>query len=52
MFDESLTSANLKNDHGFIIKEHYLSFLRSPNKATRVYAQSGQYHTIVLVVFI
>jgi len=40
MLGESPTSANLGNDHGLIIKEYYLH-------CYEVYAQSGQYHTIV-----
>ena len=50
MLDESLTSANLGNDHGFIIKEYYLHWHEAfweAHKAIRVYAQSGQYHTIM-----
>ena len=49
--DESPTSANLGNDHEFIIKEHSLHWYEvsweAQNKDTRAYAQSGQYHTIV-----
>ena len=49
--DESPTSANLGNDHGFIIKEYslhwYEAFWEAQNKAMRAYAQNGQYHTIV-----
>ena len=46
------TLANLGNDHGFISEEFYLHwdevFLgEAQNKATRAYAQSGQYYTIV-----
>ena len=49
--DESPTSANLGNDHGFINK-NTLSIGMKPfgepqSKAMRAYAQSGQYHTIV-----
>ena len=49
--DESPPSANLGNDHEFIIEEYYLhwyeAFWEAQIKATRAYAQSGQYHTIV-----
>ena len=49
--DESSTSANLGNDHGFIIKEYSLHCLRpfvgGQSKAMRIYVQSGQYHTIM-----
>ena len=49
--DESPTSTNLGNDHGFIIKEYSLHwrepFWEAQSKAMRIYAQSGQYHTIV-----
>ena len=50
--DESPTSANLGKDHGFIIKEYSISISTRPfgeaqSKATRAYAQSGQYHAIV-----
>ena len=49
--DESPTSANLENNHGFIIKKKIVSplvrgFLRKP-EAKRVYTPSGQYHTTV-----
>ena len=51
MLDESPTLANLGNYHEFIIKEYclhwYEAFWETQNKATRAYAQSGQYHTIV-----
>ena len=49
--DESPTSTNLGNDHGFIIEEYSLhwceTFWGSQSKAMIVYAQSGQYRTIV-----
>ena len=61
--DESSTSANLGNDHVFIIKEYslhwyeayslhwYEAFWRIPKQShenvVRAYAQSGQYYTIV-----
>ena len=49
--DESPTSANLGNDHGFINKEYSLhwheAFWEAQSKPMRAYAQSGQYHTIV-----
>ena len=49
--DESPTSANLENDHGFIIKKYYLhwneTFWEAESKTMRTYAQSEQYHTIV-----
>ena len=49
--DESPTSTNLRNDHGFIIKEYSLhwfeDFREIKNKVTRAYTQSGKYHTIV-----
>ena len=49
--DESSTSANLGNDHGFIIKEYslhcYEVFWEAQSKTMRAYAESGQYHTIV-----
>ena len=35
------------NDHGFISKEYISIGMRSFEEATRAYAQSGQYHTIV-----
>ena len=51
MLNESPTSANLENNHGFIIKQYYLywceAFEEAQSKAMRVYAQSGQYHIIV-----
>ena len=52
LLDESLASANLGNDHGFIIKEYYLHWYERPfgeaqSKAMRAYAQIGQYHTTV-----
>ena len=51
LLDECPTSANLGNDHGFIIKEYYLhwgeTFWEAQSKAMRAYAQSGQYHTTV-----
>ena len=47
MLDESPTSTNLGNDPGFIIKEYYLHWYEAFWKALRVYAQSGQCHTIV-----
>ena len=45
------TLANLRNDHEFISKE-YISidmrpFGEAKSKATRAYAQSGQYHISV-----
>ena len=44
---------NLRNDHGFISKENISLGMRpfgdTKSKATRAYAQSGQYHTIVEV---
>ena len=48
----SPTLANLGNDHEFISKE-YISigmrpFGEAQSKAMRAYAQSGQYHTVVL----
>ena len=49
--DESPTSTNLGNDREFIIKEYSLhwgqTFWEAQSKATRAYAQSGQYHIIV-----
>ena len=49
--DESPTSANLGNHHGFITKEYsvhwYEVFWEVQSKAMSAYAQSGQYHTIV-----
>ena len=43
--------ASLGNDHGFISKEHISirtrPFREAQSKAMRVYAQIGQYHTIV-----
>ena len=47
--DESPTSANLGNDHGFIIKEYFLDevFWEAQSKTMRAYTRSGQYHTIV-----
>ena len=47
----SPTLANLEDDHRFISKK-YISigmrlFREAQSKATRAYAQSGQYHTIV-----
>ena len=45
--DESLTSANLVNDHWFINKEGLRHFGEAQSKAMRAIAQSGQYHTIV-----
>ena len=49
--DESPTSANLGNDHGFINKEYSLhwdeAFWEAQSKAMRAYSQSGQCHTIV-----
>ena len=49
--DESPTSANLGNDHGFINKNTLSIGMRpfgeAQSKAIRAYAQSGQYHTIV-----
>ena len=54
MLDESPASANLGNDHGFIIKKYYLHwyevFWEVQSKVTRAFAQSGQYHTIVEIV--
>ena len=51
VLDESPTSTNLGNDHGFIIKEYYLhwyeTFGEAQSKAMRAYAQSGQYHIIM-----
>ena len=49
----SPTLANLGNDHGFISKE-YISICMRPfgeaqSKTMRIYAQSGQYHTIVVI---
>ena len=41
--------ANQGDDHGFISKEYIsigMSFGETKSKAMRVYAQSGQYHTI------
>ena len=49
--DESPTSANLGNDHGFIIKEYSIrwceAFWEAQSKAIRGYAQSRQYYTNV-----
>ena len=50
MLDESLISANLGNDHGYIIKEYYLhwdeTFWGSP-KQSHERLCSKWYHTIV-----
>ena len=49
--DESPTSANLGNDHGFIGENTnsigMKPFGEAQSKTMRAYAQSGQYHTIV-----
>ena len=47
VFDESHTSANLGNDHRFIIKEYISIGMRHFGEAMRAYVQSRQYHTIV-----
>ena len=51
MVGGSLTSANLGNNHGFTSKKYIsiglMLFGEAQNNAMRVYAQSGQYHTIV-----
>ena len=48
--DESPTSTDLGNDHGFITREYSLHWYEagSPKQSHEsFYAQSGQYHTIV-----
>ena len=49
--DESPTSANLGNDHGFIIKEYSLylaeAFWGSPKQSHESLCLTGRYHTIV-----
>ena len=46
--DESPSSANLGNDHGFIINEYSLKpFGEAQSKAMRACTQNRQYHTIV-----
>ena len=51
VYDESSTSANLGNDHWFIIEKYsfhwYKPFWGAQSKTMRAYTQSGQYHTIV-----
>ena len=49
--DQSLASANLGSDHGFITNNTLSIGLRpfggARSKTTQAYTQSGQYHTIV-----
>ena len=51
LLDDESPSAYLGNVHGFINKQYYLycykAFWKTQSKATRAYAQSRQYHTIV-----
>ena len=49
--DESHTSANLDNVHGFILKNilfiEVSRFGKTQNKAMKAYTECGHYHTIV-----